>query len=247
MASQTLKYKLIMKCIILAGGYGTRLDEETKIKPKPLVKIGNKPIIWHLMKIYSYYGIKKFVICLGYKGYLIKKEIDKLNIKENWKIKYVNTGLKTMTGGRIKRIENSLKKDENTFCLSYGDGLSNVNINKLIQFHKKNNKIATLTAVNYKNPKGVLKIKNNLFISAIKEKPLEYINGGFFVLDRKIFKYLKNDKTIFEKDCLPKLVKKKQLIAYKHNGFWGCMDTMREKKELNKIWKSQDKAWKIWL
>lgn len=236
-----------MKCIILAGGYGTRLAEETKIKPKPLVKIGGRPIIWHLMKIYSHYGIKDFIICLGYKGYLIREEINKLNTRENWKIKYINTGLKTMTGGRIKRVKITLKKDEETFCLSYGDGLSNVDIKKLIQFHKKNNKIATLTAVNYKNPKGILKIKNNYNISAIKEKPVEYINGGFFVLNRKIFKYLKNDQTIFEKDCLPKLAKKKQLIAFKHNGFWACMDTMREKKELNKIWKSKNRAWKIWL
>ena len=236
-----------MKCIILAGGYGTRLAEETKIKPKPLVKIGGKPIIWHLMKIYSHYNIKDFIICLGYKGYLIKEEINKLNIKEKWKIKYVNTGLNTMTGGRIKRIKTTLKKDDKTFCLSYGDGLSDVNIKKLIQFHNKNNKIATLTAVNYNNPKGILKIEKNSNISAIKEKPLEYINGGFFVLNHKIFNYLKNDQSIFEKDCLPKLVKKKQLIAFRHNGFWACMDTMREKKELNKIWKSLEKAWKIWL
>jgi glucose-1-phosphate cytidylyltransferase len=236
-----------MKCIILAGGYGTRLAEETKIKPKPLVKIGGKPIIWHLMKIYSHYNIKDFIICLGYKGYLIKEEINKLNIKEKWKIKYVNTGLNTMTGGRIKRIKTTLKKDDKTFCLSYGDGLSDVNIKKLIQFHNKNNKIATLTAVNYNNPKGILKIEKNSNISAIKEKPLEYINGGFFVLNHKIFNYLKNDQSIFEKDCLPKLVRKKQLIAFRHNGFWACMDTMREKKELNKIWKSRDKAWKIWL
>ena len=236
-----------MKCIILAGGYGTRLAEETKIKPKPLVKIGNKPIIWHLMKIYSFYGIKNFIICMGYKGDLLKKEVDILSRTEKWNIKYVNTGLKTMTGGRIKRIKKYLNKDDSFFCLSYGDGLSDVNIKKLIQFHKRNKKVVTLTAVKYKNPKGVLKININSKISAIKEKPIEYINGGFFVLSQKIFKFLKNDKTIFEKDCLPKLVKKKQLMAYKHNGFWACMDTMREKQELNKIWKSKQKAWKIWI
>ena len=236
-----------MKCIILAGGYGTRLAEETKIKPKPLVKIGSKPIIWHLMKIYSHFGIKDFIICLGYKGELLRKEVNYLNRDKKWNIKYLNTGLNTMTGGRLKRVQKYLGKKDSIFCLSYGDGLSDVNINKLIKFHKKNNKIVTLTAVKYKNPKGVLDIKTNLKISAIKEKPIEYINGGFFVVSKNIFKFLKNDQTIFEKDCLPKLVKKKQLMAYKHNGFWACMDTMREKQELNKIWKSKKKAWKVWI
>lgn len=233
-----------MKTVILAGGYGTRLAEETKIKPKPLVKIGNKPIIWHIMKIYSFYGINEFIVCLGYKGKLLKTELNK--IKEDWKITYVNTGLKTMTGGRLKRVKKYLK-NEDIFCLSYGDGLSDVNIDKLIKFHKKKNKIATLTAVRYKNPKGVLQIKNDLSVSAIKEKPVEYINGGFFVLSKKIFSFLKNDSTIFERNCLPQLVKLKKLIAFKHHGFWACMDTMREKQELNRIWKSKEKGWKIWL
>jgi glucose-1-phosphate cytidylyltransferase len=233
-----------MKLIILAGGYGTRLTEETKIKPKPLVKIGSKPIIWHLMKIYSYYGINDFIICLGYKGDLLKKELNK--IKENWNITYVNTGLKTMTGGRIKRIQKYLK-DDKYFCLSYGDGLCDVNLKKLINFHIKNKKTVTLTAVRYKNPKGVLNINNNRKVTAIKEKPVEYINGGFFVLSKNVFKYLKNDKSIFERDCLPKLTKINQLMAYKHHGFWGCMDTLREKIELNKIWKSKEKAWKVWI
>ena len=235
-----------MKCVILAGGYGTRLAEETKIKPKPLVKIGNYPIIWHIMKIYSYYEIKDFIICLGYKGHLLKKDLNKLNLKEKWKIKYVETGLKTMTGGRIKRIKRYLK-DESVFCLSYGDGLSNINLKKLINFHKKNKKIATLSAVKYKNPKGILKLNLSSKVTAIKEKPVEYINGGFFVLSKDIFKYLVSDKTIFEKDCLPKLSKKNQLMAYKHKSFWACMDTIREKNELNKIWKSKQKAWKVWL
>lgn len=218
-----------MKCIILAGGYGTRLAEETKLRPKPLVKIGTKPIIWHLMKIYSHFEIKDFIICLGYKGELLKKEVNYLNRDKNWNIKYINTGLNTMTGGRIKRIKKYLGKDDNIFCLSYGDGLSDVDINKIIKFHKKNGKIVTLTAVKYKNPKGILKIKSNLKISAIKEKPIEYINGGFFVVSKNVFKFLKNDQTIFEKNCLPQLVKQKQLMAYKHHGFWGCMDTMRKK------------------
>lgn len=235
-----------MKLVILAGGYGTRLAEETKIKPKPLIKIGNKPIIWHLMKIYSYFGINEFLICLGYKGFLIKKELQSLSKKESWNIKYINTGLNTMTGGRIKRLQKILKREKN-FCLSYGDGLSDVNIPKLIKLHIKKNKIATLTAVKYKNPKGILVFSGETKIKSIKEKPTEYINGGFFVLSNKIFKYLKNDQSIFEKDCLPMLTKENQLIAFKHKGFWACMDTMREKNELNKIWKSKKKAWKVWI
>ena len=232
-----------MKTVILAGGYGTRLTEETRIKPKPLVRIGNKPIIWHIMKIYSHYGINKLIICLGYKGNLLEKELKKIN--ENWDIKFVNTGLNTMTGGRLKRVKKYLK-DDDIFCLSYGDGLSDVNIKKLINFHRTNNKIATLTAVRYKNPKGILKINKNSKVNAIKEKPIEYINGGFFVLSNKIFRFLKNDQTIFEKDCLPKLAKQNELMSYKHHGFWACMDTLREKKVLNKILKSKQKAWKIW-
>ena len=234
-----------MKAVILAGGYGTRLAEETKIKPKPLVKIGNKPIIWHIIKIYYHYGVKDFIICLGYKGHLLKKELNKLNHKKKWNIEYVETGLNTMTGGRVKRIKKYIGNDQN-FYLSYGDGLSDVNINKLTKFHLDKKKIATLTAVKYKNPKGVLIIDSKSKIKLIKEKPIEYINGGFFVLSKKIFSYINNDKNIFEKNCLPKLAKIKELQAFKHNGFWGCMDTMREKKELNKIYKSKEKAWKIW-
>ena len=235
-----------MKLVILAGGYGTRLAEETKVKPKPLVKIGNKPIVWHLLKIYSHYGINDFIICLGYKGELLVKELNQISKNEDWNIKYVKTGLKTMTGGRIKKIQKFIKNDEN-FCLSYGDGLSDVNIKKQIQFHLKNKKIATLTAVKYKNPKGILIFGNQNKIKNIKEKPLEYINGGFFVLSKKIFKFLKNSKTIFEKDCLPKLAHNNELMAFKHKGFWGCMDTLREKKELNKIYRSKNKAWKVWI
>ena len=235
-----------MKLVILAGGYGTRLAEETKVKPKPLVKIGNKPIVWHLLKIYSHYGINDFIICLGYKGELLVKELNQISKNENWNIKYVKTGLKTMTGGRIKKIQKFIKNDEN-FCLSYGDGLSDVNIKKQIKFHLKNKKIATLTAVKYKNPKGILIFGNQNKIKNIKEKPLEYINGGFFVLSKKIFKFLKNSKTIFERDCLPKLAHNNELVAFKHKGFWGCMDTLREKKELNKIYRSKNRAWKVWI
>jgi len=235
-----------MKLVILAGGYGTRLSEETKIKPKPLVKIGNRPIIWHIMKFYSYYGINSFIICLGYKGNILIKELKKFTSKESWNIRFVQTWLKTMTGGRIKKIEKFVSDEEN-FCLSYGDGLSDIDIKKLINFHKKNKKMATLTAVRYKNPKGVLVLSNNSKVRKIKEKPVEYINGGFFVLSKRIFKFLRDSKTVFERDCLPKLTKRKELIAFKHNGFWACMDTLREKKELNKIFKSKEKAWKVWM
>ena len=176
---------------------------------------------------------------------MIKEELAKYKKIENWKIKFVNTGLHTMTGGRIKRIKKYIYKDKN-FCLSYGDGLSNVNIKRLIKFHLDKTKIATLTAVKYKNPKGILSINKISNVNNIKEKPIEYINGGFFVLSNKIFRYLKNDKTIFEKDCLPVLAKSKQLLAFKHNSFWACMDTLREKKELNILWKKKETAWKIW-
>lgn len=233
-----------MKVVILAGGYGTRLAELTQVKPKPLIKIGNQPIIWHIMKIYSYYGLNDFIICLGYKGSLLKKDLNKYINSEKWKIKFVNTGLNTMTGGRIKRLKKLI--GEKTFCLSYGDGLANVNIKKLIKFHNKTKKIATLTAVKYNNPKGILIINKKSSVINIKEKPLEFINGGFFVLSHKVFRYLKNDKSVFEKDCLPKLSDKRELNAYKHNDFWCCMDTIREKNEINKLWKNNKAPWKIW-
>lgn len=231
--------------VILAGGKGTRLAELTRLKPKPLIKIGSKPIIWHIMKIYSFYGINKFIICLGFKGNLIKKELSRYRNSENWNINFVNTGVNTMTGGRIKKVKNFVKNDK-FFCVSYGDGLSDINIDKLIKFHQKNKKAATLTAVRYKNPKGILSISQNSEVARIKEKPMEYINGGFFVLTNKIFKYLKNNKSIFEEDCLPQLSKNKQLNAYKHNGFWACMDTMREKIEINNIWQKKKALWKVW-
>ena len=231
--------------VILAGGKGTRLAELTRLKPKPLIKIGSKPIIWHIMKIYSFYGINKFIICLGFKGNLIKKELLKYRNLENWNINFVNTGVNTMTGGRIKKVRNFVKNDK-FFCVSYGDGLSDINIDKLIKFHQKKKKAATLTAVRYKNPKGILSISQNSEVAKIIEKPMEYINGGFFILTNKIFKYLKNNKSIFEEDCLPQLSKNKQLNAYKHNGFWACMDTMREKIEINNIWQKKKALWKVW-
>ena len=233
-----------MKVVILAGGLGTRLSEETKVKPKPLIKIGNRPIIWHIMKIYSKFGINEFIICQGYKGDLIKRELSKYENKENWNIKYINTGLNTMTGGRIKRIKRYIGEDK-IFSLSYGDGVSNVNIKKLIKFHTQNGKMATLTAVKQNNRFGVLVLnKNN--VKKIKEKPTEFINGGFFILSNKIFKYLKNDKSVFERDCLPKLAKVNQLSAFIHKGFWGCMDTLRDKRLLNIEWRKKTCKWRVW-
>ena len=234
-----------MKLVILAGGFGTRISEETINKPKPLVNIGSKPIIWHLMKIYSNFGINDFIICQGYKGSMLKKELSKYIDREKWNIKFVETGLHTMTGGRIKKIEKYIKNDDH-FCVSYGDGLCNVDITKLINFHIKNKKIATLTAVKQQNRFGILSFKNKDLVTEIKEKPTEYINGGFFVLSKKIFIYLKNNKTIFEKDCLPKLAKISQLNSFKHNDFWACMDTLRDKKSLNIEWKKKNCKWRSW-
>ena len=233
------------KLVILAGGRGTRLAELTGVMPKPMIKIGSKPIIWHIMKIYSSYGIKNFIICTGYKGGLLKKVLSKYQKIEKWKINFVFTGHNTLTGGRIKRIE-SLVKNQEYFFLSYGDGLSDININNLLKFHLKNKKSATLTAVKYKNPKGIVFMNNKSEVSLIKEKPIEFINGGFFVLTNKIFKYLKDDMSIFEIDCLAKLAKKNELLAFKHKGFWACMDTMRDKIDINQIWSKKKAPWKIW-
>ena len=232
-----------MKAVILCGGKGTRLSEETKVIPKPMVKIGNKPILWHIMKSFSFYGINEFVLAVGYKG---EKIIDNLSEFQEFKsIKAIDTGQETLTGGRVLRLKDYLQKEKD-FILTYGDGLSDVNIDKLIKFHIAKKKAATLTAIRYKNPKGILSISKNFEIFKIKEKPLEYINGGFFVLTNKIFRYLKDSKSIFEEDCLPKLSKIKQLQAFKHNGFWVCMDTMREKIEINNIWQKKKAPWKVW-
>ena len=256
-----------MKAVILAGGLGTRLNEETKDMPKPMVRIGGKPILLHIMNLYSSFGINEFIICCGYKGYVIKEyfnnyflhnsdiemEIDTGIIKHknnnnhnNWKILFADTGEQTMTGGRIKKVKRYLK-NENFFLMTYGDGLSDVNIKKLINFHKRKNKIATLTAV-YPSPRfGVLGINNGI-VNSFKEKVVRKglrINGGFFVLNKEIFNYIKNDKTIFETEVLTKLVNKNELAAYNHNGFWEPMDTPRDKKYLDDLWNSNNAPWRI--
>ena len=221
-----------MKVVILAGGFGTRLSEYTKTVPKPLVKIGSKPILVHIMKLYAKYGYTEFIIALGYKGLLIKKYFK--NKKFPWKIELVETGYKTMTGGRIKRLKKYLDKEK--FFLTYGDGVSNINIKKLLKFHIKNKKIATLTAVRPPARFGAIKIKKN-HVKYFKEKSKldeGWINGGYFVFEPEILKYIKNDSTYLEKEPLEKLSRKKQLMAYKHKNFWQCMDTLRDKKILEK-------------
>jgi len=225
-----------MKVIILAGGMGTRISEYTKIIPKPMIKIKNKPILHHIMEHYAKYGYKDFYIALGYKGNIIKKYFKNKKIKD-WKINLIDTGKKTMTGGRLKKFNNIIKDE--TFMLTYGDGLSDVNLKKLLTFHKKNKKIATLTAVRPPARFGAVKIRGNK-ITYFKEKSKldeGWINGGFFVMEPQIFKFLKNNKTYLEREPLITLSKKNELFAYKHRGFWQCMDTKRDKDLLEKVFK----------
>tara|TARA_B110001450_G_C17597460_1_gene471457 strand:- start:281 stop:1057 length:777 start_codon:yes stop_codon:yes gene_type:complete len=256
-----------MKVVILAGGKGTRLQEETLIKPKPLIEIGSKPLIWHIMKVYSSYGFKDFVICCGYKGYLIKEyfvnfslhnsdvTIDVLkneikihkNKNENWKITLIDTGEEVFTGGRILRIKDFV--DDN-FLLTYGDGLSNVDIPKTIKLHETKKRLATMTIVQPPGRFGAVDFNNNdELIKNFSEKIKgdgAWINGGFFVLSKGIFKYLKNDKTIWEKGPLEELAKKKELVGYKHHGFWYACDTLRDKNHLEDLWNSNKAPWKVW-
>ena len=232
-----------MKAVILAGGLGSRISEESKLKPKPMVEIGGKPIIWHIMKIYSFYGINDFIICCGYKGEKIKeyfRENDK-----NWNVSCVDTGLETMTGGRLKRVQNLV---DDTFCLTYGDTVNNVNIEELIKFHKKESRLATVTSCIPPQKYGVLEIKENKVISFKEKPPMEdvWVNGGFFVLEPQVFDYLQNDSTIWEKEPMEGLVKNNQLSAYKHHGFYQHMDTIKEKNLLNKLWQEEKAKWKVW-
>jgi len=225
-----------MKVVILAGGLGTRMSELTKTIPKPMVKIYNKPILIHIMEHYSKAGFNEFYIALGYKGKVIKNFFKKKKFK--WKINLIETGIKTMTGGRLKKLKKFLKDD--TFFLTYGDGISNVDLKKLLKFHKKNKKIATLTAVRPPARFGSIKINGNL-VKVFKEKSKldeGWINGGFFVFEPNIFKYIENDMTYLEREPLENISKKKQLVAYKHNGFWQCMDTKRDKDLIQKILKN---------
>ena len=222
-----------MKVVILAGGYGTRISEYTKTIPKPMIKVNGVPIIMYIINHYASYGFKEFYIALGYKGNVIKRYFKNFK-KKDLKINLIDTGLKTMTGGRLKRLSKFLKNQ--TFLLTYGDGLSNVNLNKLIKFHKKNRKLVTLTAVRPPARFGTIKLKGNK-ISYFKEKSSldeGWINGGFFVMESKFLKFINNDKTFLEREPFEKLTKKKQLVGFKHNGFWQCMDTLRDKEILEK-------------
>jgi glucose-1-phosphate cytidylyltransferase len=256
-----------MKAVILAGGLGTRLSEETVSRPKPMVEIGGKPILWHIMKIYSHYGINDFIICLGYKGYVIKEyfanyylhncditydlsnntHIVHRSQAEKWKVTLIDTGEFTMTGGRVKRIIPYVKDDE-AFCMTYGDGLSDVNIADTIKFHKNHGKLATLTATQPEGRFGALDF-NGTAIQEFKEKPRgdgAFVNGGFFVLSPKIDKYLHNDKDcIFEQEPLKNLALDGQLEGFKHTGFWQPMDTLRDKHSLEKQWDSGKATWKF--
>jgi glucose-1-phosphate cytidylyltransferase len=234
-----------MQLVIFAGGLGTRISEETDYVPKPMVKIGKKPILWHIIKYYSVFGFSEFIICGGYKISIIKNYFKKSKKHRPWNIKVINTGKASNTGERLKRIK---KYINGTFCLTYGDGLSNVNIDKLINFHKKNKPIVTLTTIKPQPLFGRLIFKGNKVIKFLEkeQKKESWINGGFFVCEKKIFNHLNKKNTIFEKDTLSSLAMKKKLIAYKHRDFWYCMDTLRDKRHLNSLWSSKKAPWKIW-
>jgi glucose-1-phosphate cytidylyltransferase len=257
-----------MKVVILAGGMGTRLSEETEMRPKPMIEIGGKPILWHIMKLYSYYGYNDFIICCGYKGYLIKEYFHHyylhhcdltIDLKNNdvvyhdskaepWKITLVDTGLNTMTGTRIKKVKKYL--DEKQFMLTYGDGVGNIDIAKLIEYHKNHGKLATVTTTQPSGKFGALNIDEKSNVLSFKEKPKgdgAWINAGFFVLEPKIFDYIKDDDNImWEKEPLEKLASDRQLISYKHSGFWKPMDALRDKIDLEKLWSSGKAEWKLW-
>ena len=233
-----------MKCVILAGGYGTRLSEETTNIPKPMVKIGNMPILWHIMKIYSQHEINEFVICCGYKGEIIKKYFDQFT-SEEWNIQTIDTGLDTMTGGRIKKIQKYVQDE--TFCLSYGDDLKSVNISELINFHKKRQRLATVT-ITKPNPRfGVIKIKEDDVIN-IEEKSKEgenWINGGYFVLEPDIFDYIDGDDSVWEKEPMKKIVEANQMSAYKYQDEYYPLDTLFDKNKLEELWRTGNAYWKV--
>jgi glucose-1-phosphate cytidylyltransferase len=255
-----------MKVVILAGGFGTRLSEHTDSIPKPMVEIGGKPILWHIMKIYSHYGYNDFIICLGHKGNVIKEYfvnrfkydsdivIDFQNntienhnkITEPWKVSLIDTGHNVMTGGRIKRIQQYVNEP---FLLTYGDGVADVNIPELVNHHYKHNRKVTVTAVQPSGRFGGLEIENDVLVKSFIEKKRSdspWINGGFFVCSPEIFSYIHNDSTVFESDVLEKIASEGELTSYKHNGFWECMDTLKDKNNLNNLWNNNQATWKIW-
>lgn len=256
-----------MKAVLLAGGLGTRLSEETSLKPKPMVEIGGKPILWHIMKIYSHYGVNDFIICAGYRGFVIKEyfanyflhmsdvtfDMEKNSMEvhkkrsEPWKVTIVDTGERTMTGGRLKRVKDYLGSE--TFCFTYGDGLGSININDSIAFHNQNKSLGTMTVVQPPGRYGSVSISNNKLVEHFKEKPQgdgAWINGGFFILEPKVIDYIADDSTTWEREPLEKLAADKQLSAYRFDGFWRPMDTLRDKIELEAMWNSGDAPWKVW-
>ena len=256
-----------MKVVILAGGLGSRISEETHLRPKPMIEIGGKPILWHILKIYSHFGLNEFIICCGYKGHMIKEYFSNYflysndvtidmssnemrihkKLNEPWKITLVDTGVNTMTGGRLLRIKDYIEDD--TFCMTYGDGLGDINIKNLIEHHNSKNKLVTLTAVIPSGRFGVLSINNKDQVDNFQEKPMNdanRINGGYFVINPLAFDYIKNDSTIWEQEPLKNLTINNQLNAYKHNGFWQPMDTLRDKNHLEKLWNQSQPPWKIW-
>lgn len=255
-----------MKVVLLAGGLGTRISEESHLRPKPMIEIGGKPILWHIMKIYSSYGLNDFVVCCGYKGYVIKEYFanyfmhlsdvtfdlknNKMEVHNNtsepWKVTLVDTGENTMTGGRVKRVKEYIGNE--TFCLTYGDGVADIQIDKLLKFHKEHGGQATLTAAQPPGRFGALSIEGTQ-IKSFKEKPVgdgNWINGGFFVLEPKVLDLIANDETIWEKEPLEKLAESNQLHAYFHSGFWQPMDTLRDKNHLEQLWSSGKAPWKQW-
>ncbi len=257
-----------MKVVILAGGLGTRLSEETEIKPKPMVEIGGKPILWHIMNIYSHYGFSDFIICLGYKGYVIKEYFANYFLHhcdvtfdftdssnriihnrraEPWRVTLVDTGLNTMTGGRIRRVMEYVGNE--TFMMTYGDGVGDVRLDRLLEFHKQHGKFATVTSVQPSGRFGALDIDESDNVSSFQEKPRgdgSWINGGFFVLEPEAFNYIDGDETVWERKPLEELAKSGQLAAFKHGGFWKPMDTLRDKKELESLWDTGTAPWKVW-
>ena len=257
-----------MKVVILAGGFGTRISEESHLKPKPMIEIGEKPILWHIMKLYSYYGYNEFVICCGYKQHVIKEwfadyylhnsditfdftEQNKMtvhsNVAEPWKVTLVDTGLHTMTGGRIKRVQQYIGNEP--FFLTYGDGVSDINITDLLEYHKQHNKLITLSAYNAGQRFGILNLDEDSNITAFREKSLndgELINIGFMVCQPELFDFIEGDEVVLEKYPLETLASKRELAAYKHEGFWQCMDTQRDKQQLEKLWEFGKAPWKLW-
>lgn len=256
-----------MKIVILAGGYGTRISEESDLKPKPMLEIGNKPILWHIMKTYSYYGFNEFIICAGYKQHIIKqwfadyyiynsditfdfsqgnKMVIHNNVSEPWVVTVIDTGLNTMTGGRVKRVKDYI--GDETFMLTYGDGVADINIGELYKFHKEHGKLATMTAVRPEGRFGVMEIENN-YISSFREKSqsdCDWINGGFMVLEPEVINYIRDDTIVLEKEPMEHLSKAGELLCYKHKGFWQCMDTLRDKKKLEAMWAGGNAPWKVW-